>query len=412
MPGPPSQPVVNLTTGCNTSNAPYVNLAWAATTDTDNYDIIRDSLPLVSGLEQTAYQDLNVGATTSYSYQVLANGPVGNTLSDPVSITTNDCVSIIPADCQIIAIGGKELAAHPEGVETTDNTPLITGTTNITNAIIQITISPGSIISATTTANANGYWSWQTPIRLSDDSYTLLVTATDPNNGSNFYTTSAAFEIKEEDEEEKEETKKKVLPPPTTLYQPKPVPEPTPEPEKEAASLNLLLQVENPGKKVFAGGELLIQLELEAKNRQLPAEDKIVYFEILDQDNRILTGSKSVVNFAKTPIYETSLAIPALTDSGRYKVVAKFQVGNKLVMAEDYFEVSEMPFINLGGGAFVTLTQIARLAGWILLWLLIILLIFLLLLILEHHLSKQADFHITENFLSRKGYFTRKGVSR
>ena len=93
--GPPGKPVVTAAPGCD-SSSPYVQISWDATDDTDDYDINRDSAPLITGITSTSYKDTSVAASTTYSYEVVANGPLGNTASDPVNATTGDCYVPLP----------------------------------------------------------------------------------------------------------------------------------------------------------------------------------------------------------------------------------------------------------------------------------------------------------------------------
>jgi hypothetical protein len=84
--GPPVQPVVTATASCDeTSGTLSVELDWADDANTYTYDINRDGTPLVSGLSSSAYSDTNVVVSTTYEYEVTANGPMGpgSATSDP-----------------------------------------------------------------------------------------------------------------------------------------------------------------------------------------------------------------------------------------------------------------------------------------------------------------------------------------
>jgi hypothetical protein len=51
-------------------------LDWDDTTDTDDYDIIRNAATWLDKAAESVYSDENVNRETSYTYQVIANGPL------------------------------------------------------------------------------------------------------------------------------------------------------------------------------------------------------------------------------------------------------------------------------------------------------------------------------------------------
>jgi hypothetical protein len=412
VPGPPEKPLLSLATGCDGNDAPYINLNWNQTADTDSFDIYRDGLILVSNLSQTAYKDQNVLKHTSYDYKVVANGSAGSTESEIVSETTGDCQNVIVPYCSITSIGGVDLVSHPGEIKTDEKSPLFTGTTNIPNALIQITIGPGTIISATTSANQNGYWFWQTPEKLPPGHYDATVIATDPINGAITATVSANFQITEAKEQKKEKEKEKK----TSFLGIAPFgkhpPEKLSSPEEKISKTSIIVSVKNQEKIVYAGDKLNFRLELKTNDPFFTGNPRMFYFEVKDDHNKILTGFQDKIDFSKESFADRSINIPALSQSGRYRIIVKTYNGNALFVADDYFTLKELPLINLGGGTVITLTWLASFAGWILFCLLFILLLFLILLTFEHHLAKQALFQVTEKYLNRKGFFTRKGVSR
>jgi chitodextrinase len=87
--GPPTQPT---TLTATTVTAAQVDLAWSPSTDdsgTVSYEIRRDGVPLGT-TTATTYQDTTVVESTSYSYDVTAFDPAGNTSppSTPLPVTT------------------------------------------------------------------------------------------------------------------------------------------------------------------------------------------------------------------------------------------------------------------------------------------------------------------------------------
>lgn len=96
---PPTAPV--LTATASTSSA-TVNLAWTASTDTNGiagYDITRNGSPLTSLSGATlSYSDTTGLANTTYTYQVIARDPAGNTsASNTTQVTTGATSSTGPA---------------------------------------------------------------------------------------------------------------------------------------------------------------------------------------------------------------------------------------------------------------------------------------------------------------------------
>jgi len=195
---PPEKPTLSLSTGCNGDDNPYIQLTWSATANTNFYDIYRNSAVLATNVTAISYQDSNVENSTTYSYYVVAHGPGGSTASNSSSIKASNCE--VPK-VQITTFEGDPVSGTPR---TTDNTPEFSGNTNIENANIKIEIKRNGevIYTGYTTANINGYWSFQVPVTLGEDQYELLVTASDPNDPSIFATASLNFEIVAEEEEE------------------------------------------------------------------------------------------------------------------------------------------------------------------------------------------------------------------
>jgi hypothetical protein len=91
--------------------------------------------------------------------------------------------------------------------------------------------------------------------------------------------------------------------------------------------------------------------------------------------------------------------------------MAKVLTPQSASTAEDSFEIKEAPFLVIGGMAF-TNSDILSKISWMILLLLALLVLFLALLGLEHHLATRTIFHITEEYLDKRGLLKRKGVSK
>ena len=182
----PVQPVVTAVSDCDrTTGTLRVKLDWADDVNTYTYSIGRDALPLVSGLVTSAYNDGVVTAATTYSYIVTAHGPMGPGFADslPVSVTTdaNCVVTALSPTVAIVSFDNRNISSYGISPEVEERRPIVTGTTSMPNAIMQVVLvsDSGSVI-AHFSANNNGYWQWQPLYGLTLGDHTLTVTATDP----------------------------------------------------------------------------------------------------------------------------------------------------------------------------------------------------------------------------------------
>ncbi len=406
--GLPGKPAATAASGCAGIN-PYILLDWAETSDTDNYDIYRNENLLISGLLETTYQDNNVVENSSYTYYVVANGPRGSTQSDDVSETVAECQPT--PTCQINTIEGTDFSGIPE---IDSRTPSFTGTTNISNANIRIEINTGPIVLVNTTANLNGYWSWQVPTNLDRKLHTIQVTSTDPLNVSRFITISRQFIVEDEDDDDDDDEKKKtsagIISSPGIIETPAVSSPPQTGTPSVSAPLEFKISVTNPDKFVYSGRNLLFDFEI--KNNSYSEKNIGVKYSISDMNgNEIKKWTENLSTPVKIETLQKTAGLPKLMKSGKYKIMAKADLGSATIIGEDFFDVKERPIVNLGGGFIITYPLLLSYLGWLLFFLLILLLFFLILLTLEHHLSKKAAFHITEDFLREKGVISpRKGV--
>jgi hypothetical protein len=402
--GPPEKPVVTATTDCD-NTSPYVNLDWNDTTDTDNYDLNRNALPLITGLTDSEYSDENVNRETSYTYQVIANGPLGNTASDDVIATTGECPEQEDATCTIRTMNGKKISSYSGTPQINDQTPKFTGTTNIENADIDIRVESETIISASTTANDNGYWSWTTTEDLDFGSHKIRVTATDPDDESYSETDNLTFKVVPE------ETAVPLPPaPPSPPIQPPQETPPSAETPQEPEALpppppvEMSLEVKNPEITVYSGRDL--ETETIIKNTDGTKKDLVITYVIYDSNDNIISTNEVTVTLENDRELSNAIKIPRLAKPGKYRIEAKIRDGDNIISDEKYFEIKEVPLINLGSGMTMTLTQIMQKISWTIIILSLILLFFLILLGYEHRLAKKALFHITENILKSRDIFT------
>lgn len=404
---PPEKPEVTVNAGCS-SESPYVDLSWTATANTDSYDIYRDSLILATDLTGTSYKDETIQENVSYGYQVVSKGSGGSTSSDSVTSEVPECaVPLIPF-CQVLTIEATNLLGYFRTPEIHNRIPTFTGTTNINSAHIEIIITSRTIFGFTS-ANANGYWSWKTTEKLDYGKHIVLITATDPLDPNNTTSTSLSFELtKDKDTESKNEVKKdkeKLTSPFTILQQS----QKSPEPEKSSiyasvTPLEIFLKVSNSNNVVY-GGEML-DFSIKVNKNNLSLEEKI-HYQITDREGNTIWESIETETLKKGDIIKKQVPISRLVFGGQYKISARIENEGDIITAEDNFQVKEIPLFNLGNIS-LTFTQSMSYLSWIVLLSISLLIILLVLVRIEHHLYKQSSFHITENYLFRKGFIKRR----
>ena len=452
--GEPGQPIPSGQGQC-LRGVPYVSLSWNATSDTDTYDIERDFLALTTGLQTATYQDNAVLKNTTYAYIVTANGPKGSTASDPLSISVPACPVLSSPTCQIETIDTNQISALGQSFRTTDTEPTFSGTTNIPNAKIEITLEGKPTIFATTSANANGYWEWSVPQTLEIGSHIIYATALDPNDSTRAATDHFSFEIYIKNKTNNNSsnnssggtTSTNTAVPSTNAANTTSPGQPNfssapqnaenpatpdegqlPSSEKptQSAPFDLNIQVGNSRNVAYVGKDLEINSVI--KNITCFAKNIKIDYDIFDQKNNKVAsgssqldcGSKNAGNFdlvspalAQDLEQPIKLTLPKNLAPGQYRIVLKIPQGDKIVAAEASFEVREVPLVTLTSGAEITPTQILRYTSWIIMAFLLVLFLFLILLVFEHRLAQNALIQITENYLARKGFTTkRKEVSR
>jgi hypothetical protein len=405
--GPPVKPVVTGEAICTVGGDLSVSLDWADDENSQTFSIDRDSLPLITGLIDSQYSDTNVSVGSSYSYVVTALGEMnpGSAVSDPVVVDTPaECEEQLPTpEVMVTDFDGNGLVNGSQGVpETTTRRPTFAGTTNMPNADIILSIPGSSIVSAETTANINGYWSWQPPVNLDTDRQTLFVTATDPLDVSRIATTSFDFLIKEKNEE----NEKKKSHPGTTQITITPV---------SPVEIPLDYQLTFRDDSVLPGRELATIITI---NKLSPAYEGVtanIRYVILDNDGSEKGSFSQSANLHLGAKIGKNIPIAKYFPDGRYKLRAEIIFDKYDISREQSFNVLPLPVLKFGGGTIATYPTLLSQMGTISIWLLIALLIWLILFSREYRLYLRALRHITEQNLIRLGLISmkkRKGVSR
>lgn len=389
--GGSAQPVVTATPAC-VSGAPRITLDWADDAATDTWDIERDSLPLTTGLTTSQYADTAVTESTSYSYVVTAHGPMfpGSAISTTASATALDCAAILPpATVTIETLGGKNVATSRADVELSRRRPQVTGTTNVANAIVMLSLTNPSM-QATTTANSNGYFSWVPPAQLDTGNHTIAVTVVDPNDNTRTASDSFIFATKSDGKKEKNSEASKVA---------KVSPE-TP--------VDFSVHVNNNAEFLFQGDKMTV--DIRSKEEAFPTGTAFRAF-ITD------TSGKEVFHLPETVIRqqgqtETSIAqtLPLMLDPESYRARIDAYTEKQITSREAPFVIRAWPLVQFGDGVEITYPEIVSVIGTVFFVLFSVPLFLLRFFVGEYSLflrpfRRVTEFHLMRFIKPRKGVF-------
>lgn len=347
--GPPAKPVVTTETACSNDQL-SITLSWPADENSQTFDIERNGSTLVTGLSSSPYIDNNISENASYTYTITANGTMGpgSETSDPVTVDVGTCSS--PPSQPTVAIttfGTKDVRNISETPRTDSRTPLFSGTTNIPNAIIDISVHSSQIIFATTHANSNGYWSWRAPEKLSTERHTIFVKSEDPDDPTRTASSSFSFIIKEEDNnnsgstsEEKSSSESSSAPAQAPQQQASSTENQPPE-----APVDFSLSLADDS--VFQGKNLSAFIRI---NTLMPKYDgalaKILY-KIVDQDgNEVFSFSENSV-LSNGMLIPKDIAIPDYLKNDRYQLQTEISFGDYMIVNQRAFEIKLSPAVAL-----------------------------------------------------------------
>ena len=364
---PPVKPVVTGEAICTVGGDLSVSLDWANDENSQTFSIDRDSSPLVTGLTSSLYSDTNVAIGSSYSYVVTALGEMdpGSAVSDPVVVDT-------PAECEVqlptpvvtvTDFNGNGLKNGNQGVpETTTRRPTFAGTANMPDANISFVIPGSTIVSASTTANANGYWSWQSPVNLDTERQTLFITATDPLDASRIATASFDFLIKEKNEENKKEESSsgKTIKKTTTPVAPVEIP--------------LDYQLAFRDDSVLPGRELATIITIDKLSPNYEGATASIHYVILDSEGLKTAAFFSLLFFTWEPRSTKTFQSPNISPSAGIELRAEIIFEKYDLSREQSFKVLPLPVLKYGGGTTTTYPMLLSRMGMISIWLLIVLL--------------------------------------
>ena len=391
---PPAKPIVTATATC-VSGSPRIVLDWADDSGSTSFDIERDSAPLTTGLTASTYTDTAVAISTSYTYVVTAYGPMGpgTNTSDPVTGTTTDCANVIPAATVLIeTVDDEDVRTDRTDIDVSSRRPKVTGTTNMANAIIDITTTNPDITTRTG-ANANGYFEWVPPVKMDGGNHILTVTATDPNDATRTATDSFIFhsgDFNRDDTKDNEEEENNV-------------------PVISGPPLDFLVRVGNIDGLVFQGDPL--EVKVQSLTGAFPAGFVLGAVIVDEEGNDLFRFREKVDGSGETEI-SISQDIPLSLEPGAYRVRVDGYVENRIVSREAKFSVRAWPLIDFGGGAIITYQEVASYLGTAFFSLLSLFFLLLLFFVREYWLYIHAIRSVTEQSLKKLGVIaaSRKGV--
>lgn len=394
---PPVQPVVTATADCNNSTGVLsVVLDWADDANSYTFDIDRDGMSLISGLINSAYIDTNVVVATTYQYEVTGNGPMGPgfATSVPISVTTpTECeVTAAVPTATIVSFAGRGIDSYGGSPRTKNRRPTFTGTTNIPNANVLVTI--GTSFLAELTANSNGYWEWKPPYGVVVGKHIFTVVVTDPNDTARSVTVQLEFRIFRESEDEGKRASTK------NNEQAPLVPGRS---EEEQSPIEFTLLIENSSHSVEQGGMLWTLVRIDSLLNRYAHLIVPVRYSILDRNGGILFSETKKSYITQGEEIRTTLPIAAYFNPGEHVLQVEIFLDTINISRTLPFDIVELPLIRLSSGDSVSYADIIRNLGWITLAFLVFFFFWLLLFIREFAFFLQGERKITEYDLKKAG---------
>jgi hypothetical protein len=408
---PPVMPVLSGSSNCSNNNL-SVLISWPYDENTEEFEIKRDGITLMSGLTTNSYTDANVTIDASYTYTVIAYGSMGPGIatSNPLLIQTpTNCGNMLPTPKVVVSGIETKGATSPK---TKNDSPLFWGTTNIPNAIITLSIQNSPPVFAQISANSTGYWKWKVTENLSDGPHTLNVQAKDPLDSSRIALTTFDFIVSPDSKKEKSSDKEKndIKKNTPTVIKPE---NKTPEENILLSPIDFTLEIKKPN--IYQGKKLSINLYLLDVDTPYQNTNAEVVYKIFNEkgDDLFLISESLVLNKNSQIIKEIS--IPSYIKEGTYKLQTTIHNQYFSLSKEDSFKVVRSPIINLGGGITMTYPQLVSKIGTTSVLISALFFLWLIIFWREYWLYAHSTKHITELNLKQIGSFEtikRKGVRR
>lgn len=418
--GPPQRPVVAAVPSCSAGVLSAI-LDWSDDDNTDSFDILRDGSFLVTGLSTTSsYADMTVRAGDTYTYTVVANGPMGpgSAMSDPVTVTMpDDCSVVFVPVVRVVSFQKKAVSDYVGVPKTHARKPVITGTTNIPSARMDFLINDSTVVGARGSANGNGYWSFKVPVNLTYGTHTIFVTASDPGDPSVSATETLTFRImREKGEGDDGSGTDDVTPdmsvPPASNVTPGHQPETTSRPPSEMIPLDFDLRTLSA--ETYQGRDVPFEMRIVSLDPAFAGTSAVARYSMVDHEGTVIASSVGNITLRSGESVSDRLFVPPYAAGGAYRLRVELSFAKYSVGREAPVTVLPLPILSLGGGFILTYPELLSRIGTISVLLLLLLLLWLSLFLREYLLYAESFRHITERNLIGAGFFgrkKRKGVS-
>lgn len=399
----PAKPVVTAIPVC-VSGVPHIVLDWGNDTGTITWDIDRNGLPLSTGVVLSQYTDTSVTANTTYSYVVTAYGPMapGSNISDPVSVTASDCQGILPPATVVIErLGVTNVAVNRSNISMDRQRPQVTGTTNIPNAVVDISMNRPQI-EARFAANANGYFSWIPPIDLENGNHILSVTVIDPSDAGR--TSRDGFTFRTEDGVDSGSESRGSTSVDTTGIQKAST--------ADESTMDFTVKINNGAQFVFQGDE--VNVGILSQQGVFPIGTVFRLFVVDASGKEVLRLSEATIELSSQTALSLMQRIPLSLNPGVYRIRVDAYRRDTIVSRDVRLEIRAWPLVSFGGGTEVTYPEAASFIGSIFFIFLSLFILFLLFFVREYWLYLHHLRLVSERHLDRLGFISpkRKGVVR
>jgi hypothetical protein len=405
--GPPVKPVISGIAICE-NNKLSIRLDWPTDENSKTFDVKRNGALLVTGLINSDYEDIDVSTGISNIYQVIAHGPMGpgSATSDEITVsTTAECSTPKPPiNQEIQTLENKSIDSYNGTPKITERAPLFSGKTNIPNAKIEIAVEGSPKVYQTIFANINGFWSWKVPEDLDIGSHTIFVTAIDPDDPMNKASSSLNFVISKRSSDNNNHNRNNGNNNPNPALPAIPQESELLTNTSENPPFQMTVEVENFNHIVFAGEDLSLRVDFSKKASFLEDKDYQVFYEVIDKNNKTIYIDVEYVNIFREKELNKKIPLSALATLGDYRIRVKAYDGKNLLAGENYFIVKELPLFNIGF-CTLSLTQILQNFAWLII---LILLALWFLLAAERNERKKGIYDMTEDYLRRSGFFSKK----
>lgn len=410
--GPPVKPVITLQSQCTSLNLSTM-ISWPSDENSTTYDIYRDGLPLITNISVSSFQDNSVFSNAQYEYVVTAHGQMSpfTAVSDPTTITHAECfIHEEPSTVEVVSIDSKNVTDADTSVTIFSQSPFFTGTSNIPNANIKISIHSPIIITGQTTANALGFWSWQIPIDLTLGQHEIFITAIDPTDINNAVQTHAFFLIAQKESATNDDNKNNDKD--STKKHPSNNPIVSKPPLKPVVQNEIDFSLSLSNNSVIENKDLSALILVNKLSNQFQNSSANIKFTIINEKGEALytVSEKKIISLGQ--IIPREIFLPSYVSPGSYRLKVDLINDQFSISKEVSFKVVASPAIYLGGGIMVTYPQLLSSLGTISLWLLILLLIWLFLFSREYWLYLHALRNVTENNLAKLGLISIKKQAR